>query len=118
MCYSRTFQVESQPGRFGTHKSWESDSLRQLEAGVLEGPSPPRRRKVSGPEEAVPLAALIWMPTVGSCVVPTSQVSDRMEGFESRTKCPLSFPEEPYLFGGRQLDKIEMLILKCGLPLG
>lgn len=88
---------KSQPGRFGTHKSWESDSPSESGVGGMEGPSPPRRRRVSSLEEAAPQAALVWMPSAGSCVVPTGQVSDRMEGFESRTKCPLSFPEEPYL---------------------
>lgn len=33
VCYSRRFQLKAQPGRFGTHKSWESDSLSQWEGG-------------------------------------------------------------------------------------
>lgn len=72
-------------------------SLSQLGAGEMEGPSPPLQWRLIGPGEAIPLAALVWVPSADSRAVPTGQASGGMEVVESRTECPLSFPEEPYL---------------------
>lgn len=94
VCYSRRFQFKAQPGRFGTHKSWKSDSLSQWEGGGYGETQPPLQEDSRQSRRG---------PSTGSLGLAVSRQpcrpnwpSLRIEVFEARTKC-LSFPEEPCL---------------------
>lgn len=109
VCCSRRFQFKAQPGRFGTHKSWESDSLNQWEWGGNGGTQPPlqedSRRSRRGRSTGSLGLALSRQPC------RPNWPSVRIEGFEARTKCfEFSGRALPAaLLGGRQLDRTKML---------